>query len=374
MDHPKNTLYYVSIPPEIADSIEGLTLDPDIPLPVETTVPGQTLPVEEITWENLIAGLLRSLREEPGQARADYYRRIILAAKPRIFQELTTAAVYKAQDRDFGLASEILDSLEALDPQNPRTLLNQALLLEDRLAGGEAAGNPDLRSLLENKAGEYYEKVLSREPVLPDALLNAGFFYRGRRDFLKAAELLGRYLRENEGGDAAKLAEARTALSELEREQESLDLYSQARTAVEEDRIEEGISAISNYLESNPSSARGWFLLGWAQRKNGEYPKAEESLSQAQEQNSDPGLSQDLLNELAICALEREDYGTALAHLERALPLNPGNTKIISNIGSVKMKRGEWKEARRYFETVLALDPQDPLAPSILEQLPADEP
>ena len=79
----------------------------------------------------------------------------------------------------------------------------------------------------------------------------------------------------------------------------------------------------------------------------------------------------DTYNELAICNLELRDYAESERNLRAALQLDPENTKIMSNMGILAMKRGLLEEARRYFETIRELDPNDPLAPKYLDQLGA---
>ncbi len=77
----------------------------------------------------------------------------------------------------------------------------------------------------------------------------------------------------------------------------------------------------------------------------------------------------DPLNELAICLMELGDLAAAERTLRAALAVEPENTKIISNLGVVAMRRERDEEARGFFRTVLELDPDDPVARRYLDSL-----
>ncbi|MEN8144526.1 MAG: winged helix-turn-helix domain-containing protein [Gemmatimonadota bacterium] len=53
-----------------------------------------------------------------------------------------------------------------------------------------------------------------------------------------------------------------------------------------------------------------------------------------------------------------QDYDRALLELRRADSLDPDNPEILSAIGSVLQQKGEWPDARIYFEQTLHLDPR----------------
>lgn len=371
----KPEIYYIDVPPTYTRSIGDFTLDPSLPLPVEAPSPGERLPVEDLSWEMIVAGMLRVLQEEPEGSRSTYYRNFIMAVKPQIYQELTTSGIYKARNKDYPLAAEIFDILEALDPGNPRTLINQALLLEERAAHGDGQSSPELANLLMEKAETYYQRALAAETVLPDALLNAGFFYKNRGDFAQAAQLLQQYLQE--GDDEQKLAEVRQSLSQIEGERESDDIFQEARKLMEGDKPSEAVNPIKEYLAKSPQDPRGHFILGWALRRLGRYKEADTALTQAEEIASQSAAGRktalrelllDILNERAICALEGEDPAEAEALLQRALRLQPDNIKIISNLGSLALKAGREEEGIQFFQTVLALEPEDPVAREIVER------
>ena len=69
--------------------------------------------------------------------------------------------------------------------------------------------------------------------------------------------------------------------------------------------------------------------------------------------------------------MELNDYEGAGKCLRTALKLEPENTKIMSNMGFLALRKGDSAEAARYFNAVLEFDPDDRIAKDALSQLNA---
>jgi len=82
--------------------------------------------------------------------------------------------------------------------------------------------------------------------------------------------------------------------------------------------------------------------------------------------------SADTLNELAICQMETGELDEAQDSLNQALAYDPDNTKIISNMGYLCLKLGDEEQARKFFMTVLEIDPGDKIAKIELQKLEAE--
>ena len=101
--------------------------------------------------------------------------------------------------------------------------------------------------------------------------------------------------------------------------------------------------------------------MGWGLRRLGRFSDAKQAFEKAREcEGGDENA--DTLNELAICQMETGDLDGAKESLVQALTMDGDNTKIISNLGCLYLKKGETEEARKYFLTVLELDPNDKIA------------
>jgi tetratricopeptide (TPR) repeat protein len=293
----------------------------------------------------------------------DYYRRFVLAVKPEIYNELTSAAIVKAENSDFDMALEILSLLEGLFPGAPGILLNRALMLEEQAEALERTGN-EAAAELDKKALAAYEKVLMLEPPLPDALFNAGFFFMRRKDYARARSCFNSYLPVADSDD--KKDEAEALAKDIEDRGLDDESFREAVELIRSGEDQEGLLTIKDFLERHPTVWNGWFVLGWALRKLERWEDGLESFKKAVELGADSG---DVRNEMAICLIELGDFNAARKELETALREEPENVKIISNLGVTALKNGDDDEAAAFFRTVLELDPNDPVANNYFDNL-----
>jgi tetratricopeptide (TPR) repeat protein len=365
---------------------EEFQILPEIPIPVEIP-PGEAgFNLEELSWEMILAGMLKilstgrssqeGLPEGFGPVWLDYYRRFVLALRPDILPELSEAAILKAKNGDYGLSLEIFSALKGLFPRSPAVLLNSALALEEKAAALERGGQEEEAEAESAAVERAYGEVLALEPPFPDAFFNAAYFYLKRRDFVRAKELFGAYLELSPGGgssfgasasDEEKRENARALIKEIGESCLEDPGFREAWDLIRRGREEEGLRSIHGFLERHPSAWNGWFVLGWALRRLGRWADARVSFEKTLELGGDNG---DIRNELAICLMELEDYPAARRELETALRADPENVKIISNLGVLAMKSGNDDEAAGFFRTVLELEPGDPVARRYFDREP----
>jgi tetratricopeptide (TPR) repeat protein len=319
---------------------------------------------ERLSWEMILFGMIRVIASplpEMDPRWIDYYRVFVLAVKPEIYNEFTSAAIIKAKNGDFDMALEIIAALEALFPLTPGVALNKALILDDMSADLEKSGRDEETEKLYLKTAGAYQKVLSMEPVLPDALFNAGFFFMRRRDYAKARECFSEYLPLAD--DPEKEERARRMVHEIGSRALDDDSFLQALDFIQRGEEQKGLESIRDFLERRPLVWNGWFILGWALRKLGRWQDGLESFKKALELG---GGNSDTRNEMAICLMELGDLSGAGKELETALREDPENVKIISNLGVLAGKAGDRQKAAAFFRTVLELAPDDPLARAYL--------
>jgi tetratricopeptide (TPR) repeat protein len=345
---------------------------PEIPIPVELPGGEENPSLEELSWEMILAGMLKVLAagESPAEGRPEgfgpawieYYRRFVLALRPDILPELSEAAILKAKNGDYELSLEILEALKGLFPRSPAVLLNSALALEEKAAALERQGRLEEADPESALAERIYGEALALEPPFPDAFFNAAYFYLKRRDFGRAKELLSAYLDlpvRASVPDEEKRENARILIKEIGESCLDDRAFREAWDLVRRGREEEGLRSIRGFLERHPSVWNGWFVLGWALRRLGRWEDARASFEKTLKLGGDNG---DTRNELSICLMELEDYPAARRQLEIALRSDPENVKIISNLGVLAMKSGDDDEAAGFFRTVLELEPGDPVA------------
>ncbi len=354
---------FIAIPPSLARSIGSFTVDPAVPIPVEL---GQSDPAD-LSWEMIVAGMLRLLAYDPGNSNAAYYRGFVLAVKPGIFSELSETGILKAKNGDLDVAEEIFKALAGLAPEAPEPLLNLAILYEDKADALERASKDDLAEAVRLKSFELYKRLLSMEPPYPDAYFNAAFFYLKTRSYDQALRLFQAYAEL--GDDPQKLAKAKEIAASLGMRAGADAAFKEAYDFIRMGKEEEGIAKARDFLASNAEVWNGWFLLGWGCRRLGRWEEGKAAFLEAIRLGGD-GV--DTLNELAICEMELGLLPESRRHLERALRKEPENVKIISNLGIVARKQGRPDEASGFFRTVLELEPGDGLARSQLQELGAE--
>lgn len=356
-----NQIIYISIPEDMKHHLGTMTLDPSILLPVEIPEgekPGEWSP-QNLSWEMIVSGMLKILAYDPDHKDSEYFREFIISVRPEITAELTQSAVIKAQSGDFDLAEEIFLALIGLNRDDLRSRLNLVLLYENKL-GSLAEGQDELRGKIE----ELYEGLLEKAEDLPDIYFNAAWYYYGKQDFARAYGLCESYL--TLGSDENKRSEAEKLQRECSELKDTNELYTEAFRLVNEDKNDEGLEKINLFLEDSSEVWNGWFLKGWALRKLGRFEEAITAFTKASELK--PGHV-DILNEMAICTMEQDDFTRASALLQEALEIDPENLKIISNMGILCLKEKKMDEAAAFFRTVLALDPEDAMAAQYLDYI-----
>jgi Flp pilus assembly protein TadD len=357
-------IVYVSIAGTTQRRIGEFALDPAILLPVELPEGATAFEAGELSWEAIVAGTLKVLAWDPGNANTGYYRRFVIAVKPEIRDEFTHLGILKARNGESEVAIEIFRALEGLYPEDAVTRMNLALAYEERSRQLEKLGADSRSEEYQGLAFEAYKAALAADPTEPAIHYNMAYFYLHQRSFDKAREHLEVFART--GADEKRVAEARRIIRDIEAQGLLDGLFQKAFDAIRMGREEEGIIHIREFLSSRPTVQNAWFLLGWANRRLGRYEDGRDAFQKALSLG-DPHA--DLLNELAICLMELGDLATSVKHLKEALALEPENTKVISNLGIVALKSGNQEDARGFFRTVLEIEPEDRIAARYLQDL-----
>jgi tetratricopeptide (TPR) repeat protein len=358
---PLSRIVYISVPENLTRSIGGFDIDASVPMPVELPAGATRFEPALLTWEAIVAGMLKILGYDENNLKADYYRRFVKAVKPNIFTELTETGILKAKNRQFSAADEIFTVLDGLFPDNGLVMLNRALVYEAWATASGEAGREAEADTLNDRAFEEYKRAVGCANPEPAAFLNSGFFYLKLNNIEKAQSAFRRYL--DVGTETEKLEHVKQALKEIESRNLLDTLFKEAFDFIKMGREEEGIERIGQFLKTNPGVWNAWFLLGWALRRLERYAEGRDAFLKAIELGSE---EVDTYNELSICLMELGDLSGSRTWLERALRKEPENVKIISNLGLTAVKQGKNDEARGFFETVLELDGEDEVAKKYL--------
>ncbi len=362
--NPMDNIIYISIPEDFHHHVGEFHIDPSILLPVETSGTEESWQPDELTWEMILAGMLKVIAFEPDHEDAGYYRRFILAARPDIVHEFSETGIISARNGNLQIAEEIFLALAHLEPEAYHPRINLALVYEQRADAFDTIGNAEQAASYMDLAGELYSNLLKSDDTIPEVNLNAGLFYLKSRDYQRARDQLDFFVRE--GDDDEKIRRAKGLIHEIDSQSLIDTLFRQAFELIKSGKEEDGIEKVKEFLVHHPDAWNGWFLLGWGHRRVGHFSDAYDAFQKVMELG---GESVDTLNELAICAMELGSYDESRRTLEAALRLDADDTKVISNLGVLAMKQGNTEDARQFFSTVLEISPDDPLAHEYLKLL-----
>lgn len=379
--NPLDSVYFINFSEGMKLSEHALQIDPTIPLPVQKKdkADPETFDLKDLTQEQILSGILTVLAYDKENKHLEYYRDIISKARPDIKKELTEAAILKTRNEDWDFAEEIWLALQGLSPEDKAVIMNMALFFDQKGDSYRKSGLHEDADAYDDMALNYYRDAMDSDPEIPDAFFNAGFFYLKKRNYGDAKDCFESYLALTADYDEEDLGE--NGLYKQERAKEVIDKISSRNLADDQfkhayelivsGQEEKGLEEIRKFLRDNPAVWNAWFLLGWGLRRLERFEDAMNAFEKAREcEGGDE--SPDTLNELAICQMETGDFDGAQDSLIDALNMDPDNTKIISNLGYLFLKTGNQEEARKYFMTVLEIDPNDQIAQIELKKLEAE--
>ncbi len=360
---PLKNIVYISLP-ENLKSYKMLPIDPSILLPVEIDPDSGLSNITNLSWEMIIAAMLKILAHQPEHENADYFRSLILTLRPEITTEMTNAAIIKAKEKSFDIAEEIFLSLVNLNTDDTNSMLNLSLLYEERADSYNSMGREDLSDHFNDKAFQSYKKLIAKAPESADANFNIGLFFLKRSSFDKAAEYLERFM--SKSSDSKKKKRVKDILEKIYNQKDADNLFYTAYDSIRMGKEDEAIEKITEYLKIESGVWNAWFLLGWAYRRKEMYQEGAEAFKKALSLGSD---QLDLYNELAICLMELGQLDESREYLLAALKFEPENIKILSNLGIVALKSEDFTTASEYFKSVLKIAPEDRIAAEYLSRI-----
>ena len=359
-----DNIIYISIPEDTEQEIDGFNIDSSILMPIEISTEDSEWQMQNLSWEMIIAAMLKIFAWDPSHKDIEYYRSFIHAVRPDINEEMTQTGIIKAGNKDYDIAEEIFRALANLDPNMEQNLTNLALVFEEQAELYENLKNHELADKKAEEAFEIYKKAIKRHPDSEDVLFNGGNFYLKHGNMEKAIFLLDHYVAVTKNSDKKK--HVITILDKIRKLSANDIVFNESYELIKIGREESGIDKIKNYLKTNSSVWNAWFLLGWAYRRIGKYEKGKDALLTCITLNEE---NVDSYNELAICLLELGEYSECRKKLTTALRLDGENIKIISNFGILALKENNNEEAIGFFRTVLEIEPDDQIAKKYLEFL-----
>jgi len=359
-----DSIIFIKLRDDMKRDINGFTVDPAVPLPVEKRTGQDNYDPNDLSWEMIIAAMLKIMAYDRDYEHIDYYRQFIKAVKPDLFKEMTQVGIFKAGNKDFAIAEEIFMALEGLNPDDIPNMLNLARVYEEHAKSCKESGDECCEEEYYDKAYETYKRALEKDPLNADTHFYAGAFYLNQSNYAKAKEHLSDYI--SLGDNKERKAAAQEIIDKLESHDLADNLFKEAYDYVHMDMLDKGIEKIKEFIKDHEDIWNGWFVLGWGYRKAGHYAEAKEAFLKAQKCGCD---TVDLLNELAVCCMETGELVLAEKCLKDALFKDGENSRILINFGLLCLKKGDKDQAKSFFTTALEFDPDNKYAKKYLEEL-----
>lgn len=124
-------------------------------------------------------------------------------------------------------------------------------------------------------------------------------------------------------------------------------------------------TAFERALRSDPNFPEAWYHLGLVAVSEGNSTAGLEALERAHELGLEDAA---LFNDLGVLYLDAGDAERAERSIRQALEAAPNDPDAVYNLGMLWMRRGRNDDVRAWAESVLASDPANPGARSLLDE------
>ena len=358
---PLDRIVFISIPEETAQKVKGFSLDTSKLLPVELPPGEDDWSIQDLSWEKIIAAMLKLFAWQSDHPDIDYYRSLIRALEPDIEYTMTQTGILKAKNKDFTIAEEIFRAMVHYNSDNVNNYINLALVYEEQSDLYQKLENFELSEKYISTAFQTYQEALLKHTSSPDLYFNFGNFYIKRGNSEKARQIFQKFITLEPQGKRKDFA-IQIVQKIPEYSGEKIILL-EAFDLIRMEQEDKAIEKLQYFLTQHSDVWNAWFLLGWAYRKKAEYNRAKEALLQSIAYEH---THIDSYIELAVCLMELQEFALCKQYLQKALRLDGENTKVILNFGILALKEDNREEAAGFFKTVLEYDPENTLAQKYL--------
>lgn len=244
--------------------------------------------------------------------------------------------------------------------ENEKSCFIYASALENMGIEHHDKGKAQLSQCFLEEANLYFEKCLDYNEKFSLAYYKLGFYYKRKQQYVKA-ELAWEKHQQYDNNDLT-IEEIRKELIQLK---PYVD-YENGYNFVLKEKPDEGLELLLPLTKE----FSGWwnllFFIGLAYRIKGEYKIAERYFENVLKIDSN---QKDALNELGLCKICREKYVEAAELFSKLLTLDPGNCEVFCNRAVAYMYSNQPERAKEDIQTALKINPNDPVALSIKEEL-----
>lgn len=220
--------------------------------------------------------------------------------------------------------------------------------------------NDELSQLFLEEANKYFENCLDYNDKFPLAYYKLGYYYKRKQQYVKAELTWSKHQELDD--DNLRIEEIRNELIQLK---PYVDFENGYNLVLKENPVE----ALDLLLPLVKDFSGWWnllFFIGLAYRTMGEYAIAETYFENVLKINS---IQKDALNELGLCKICRGKYVEAAELFSTLLSIDPGNCEVFCNRAVAYLYNNQLDRAKEDIKTALKINPNDPVAISIKEEL-----
>jgi tetratricopeptide (TPR) repeat protein len=244
--------------------------------------------------------------------------------------------------------------------ENEKTCFMYASALEKMGMELHDKEDDELSQLFLEEANKYFEKCLDYNDKFPLAYYKLGYYYKRKQQYIKAELIWSKHQELDD--DNLRIEEIRNELIQLK---PYVD-YENGYNLVLKERPAEALDMLLPLVKD----FSGWwnllFFIGLAYRTMGEYNIAETYFENVLKINN---TQKDALNELGLCKICRGKYVEAAELFSTLLSLDPGNCEVFCNRAAAYLYNNQLDRAKEDIQTALKINPNDPVALSIKEEL-----
>ncbi len=221
-------------------------------------------------------------------------------------------------------------------------------------------GNEQKSQYFLEEANRYLEKCLDYDDKFALAYYKLGYYYKRNQKYIKADLIWTKHQELDD--DVLRIDEIRNELIQL---RPYVD-FENGYNLVLRERPEEGLDLLLPLVKNFGSWWNLLFFIGLAYRALGQYDIAETYFENVLKLENN---QKDALNELGLCKICRGKYVEASELFTTLLSIDPGNCEVFCNRAVAHMYNGQIDRAREDIQTALKINPEDPVALSIRDEL-----
>ncbi len=356
MDKLEN-VKFINIPDN--RKVGDFVLRSDIPLPVQMD---NGKKAEDISLQDIAAGLIRVIAHDPENENSDYYCRLLLQMQPDAPRELNLASMAKSKAGDYAFAEELMLAVCHLT-HAPESFVNLAVLYAQMTVDFHKKNQDTQADMYDDKIMAALSRCQELHPDYAPVYSELSAYHLRHGDVENARDMLSKFIELSKDGDAV-----RAAKKNLDKMNGMLD--SQNRILYAYDKMmmgqpEEALKEMNSYLASEKPVWEAYFIRGWANRVLEDFDAAQKHLLDSLRLD---GNNAEVYNELSICARESGNIELAKNYLQIAVDLDEENVIYMTNLAFLYLSDGEYSLSREMIEKARLQDPEDPQLKYIIKQ------